>query len=310
MSSKVPPDSNQGANWQTKTQVIAGGPKWRPPTDGGGDCLVIIYSKESSNLGKRFILDPSSEALTIGRGADNAIVLESDSVSRKHARCERRDGAWWVTDMRSTNGTYVNDEQVAEHRLRRADHIKIGDTIFKYLAGSDVEAAYHEEIYRMTIVDGLTQAHNKRFLIEQMDKELSRARRYQRPLALIMFDLDHFKRVNDTYGHLAGDYVLREVAALVRARIRRDEVFARYGGEEFAVLLPETKVSDAVRLAEDIRSIVAQHAFEFEHERIAVTVSLGVAGLTEKMRDPEDFIAASDAKLYESKHGGRNRVAV
>src|SRR5581483_9703564 len=126
---------------------------------------------------KRFILDPSTGGLTIGRGADNGIVLESDSVSRRHARFEQREGGWWVADLRSTNGTYVNDEQVAEHRLRRADHIKIGDTIFKYLAGSDVEAAYHEEIYRMTIVDGLTQAHNKRFLIEQMEKEISRARR-------------------------------------------------------------------------------------------------------------------------------------
>lgn len=301
--------SDSGQNWQTKTQVIQGGPKWRPPTEGGGDCLVIIYSKESSNLGKRFILDPSNTPLTIGRGADNTIVLESDSVSRKHCRCERRDGAWWVTDLRSTNGTYVNDEQVAEHRLRRSDHIKIGDTIFKYLAGSDVEAAYHEEIYRMTIVDGLTQAHNKRYLIEQMDKELSRARRYGRPLALIMFDLDHFKRINDTYGHLAGDYVLREVASLVRGRLRRDEVFARYGGEEFAILLPESDVAVACRIAEEIRGVVAQHVFSFEHERIPVTVSLGVAGLTETMRDPEDFIDAADRKLYEAKHSGRNRVA-
>jgi diguanylate cyclase (GGDEF)-like protein len=247
--------------------------------------------------------------MTIGRGTDNTIVLESDSVSRKHARCEQRDGTWWVTDLRSTNGTYVNDEQVAEHRLRRADHIKIGDTIFKYLAGSDVEAAYHEEIYRMTIVDGLTQAHNKRYLVEQIDKELSRARRYARPLALIMFDLDHFKRVNDTYGHLAGDYVLREVASLVRGRIRRDEVFARYGGEEFAVLLPETDLTGAMRLAEEARGLIAQHAFTFEHERIPVTVSLGVAELAEAMREPEEFIDAADRKLFEAKRAGRNRVA-
>ena len=304
--SKDPPDS--GLSWQNKTQVIQGGPKFRPTRDGGGDCLVIIYSKEGANLGKRFVLEPMEGALTIGRGGDNGIVLESDSVSRRHARFEQREGVWWVADLGSTNGTYVNDEQVAEHRLKRADHMKIGDTIFKYLAGSDVEAAYHEEIYRMTIVDGLTQAHNKRFLLEQMDKEMSRARRYGRPLVLIMFDLDHFKKINDTAGHLAGDYVLREVASLVRGRIRRDEIFARYGGEEFSMLLPETELSGAVRLAEEIRALIASHPFSFEGERIPVTVSMGVALMTEATPDAESFIDASDKHLYEAKRSGRNKV--
>jgi diguanylate cyclase (GGDEF)-like protein len=304
--SKLPPDS--GLSWQNKTQVIQGGPKFRPQPNSGGDCLVIIYSKESANLGKRFVLDPMNGALTIGRGADNGIVLESDSVSRRHARFETREGTWFVTDLGSTNGTYVNDEQVAEHRLRRADHVKIGDTIFKYLAGSDVEAAYHEEIYRMTIVDGLTQAHNKRFLLEQMDKEMSRARRYGRPLVLVMFDLDHFKRINDTAGHLAGDYVLREVATLVRGRIRRDEIFARYGGEEFSILLPETELAGAVRLAEEIRALIASHVFAFEGERIPVTISMGVALMTEQTPEAESFIESADKKLYEAKRSGRNRV--
>jgi diguanylate cyclase (GGDEF)-like protein len=161
----------------------------------------------------------------------------------------------------------------------------------------------------MTIVDGLTQAHNKRFLFEQMDKEISRARRYQRPLAMLMFDLDFFKKINDTYGHIAGDYVLREFAALVRGRIRRDEVFARYGGEEFAVLLPETDTPGAVRLAEEIRQLVLQHPFEFEHERIPVTVSIGVAQIADSHKSPEAFVELADRKLYEAKHAGRNRVA-
>jgi len=305
---KGPSDSSP--NWQNKTQVIQGGNKWKPSTDTGNDCLVIIYSKESANLGKRFVLDPVAGGLTIGRGADNGIVLESDSVSRRHARFEQKDSTWWVTDLRSTNGTYVNDELVVEHKLRRADHIKIGDTIFKYLAGSDVEAAYHEEIYRMTIVDGLTQAHNKRFLLETLEKEISRARRYVRPLSLIMFDLDHFKKINDTFGHLAGDYVLREVAALVRGRIRRDEVFARYGGEEFAILLPETDLAGAQRVSEEIRGLVAQHHFVFERDSIPVTVSMGGAQLSDATKDIEAFIEVADRKLYEAKHGGRNRVCV
>ncbi len=302
---KVPTDPGQ--SWQTKTQVLQTGPRLRP-NEGAGDCLVIIYSKDSANLGKRFVLDAASAGVGIGRGSDNTIVLESEAISRKHARLEYKQGAWVARDLGSTNGTYVNDEVITDHRLKRADHIKVGDTILKYLSGSDVEAAYHEEIYRMTIVDGLTQAHNKRFMLEQMEKELSRARRYGRPLTLVMFDLDHFKNINDTYGHIAGDFVLRELATLVRARIRRDEIFARYGGEEFAIMLPETDMTGASRLAEEIRALVAEHSFLFEHERIPVTISAGVAQLIDAMKTSEEFIDASDKMLYESKRGGRNRV--
>ena len=143
-----------------------------------------------------------------------------------------------------------------------------------------------------------------------MEKEISRARRYVRPLAIIMFDLDHFKRINDTFGHLAGDYVLREVASLVRGRIRRDETFARYGGEEFSILLPETDLAGAYKLAEEIRALIFGHPFTFEHERIPVRVSLGDAQLADANKDTDAFIEASDKKLYEAKNGGRNRVAM
>lgn len=304
--SKVPPDS--GLSWQNKTQVIQGGPKLRPQRDAGGDCVVIIYSKESANLGKRFVLDTQSGALSIGRGSDNTLVLESDSVSRRHARFEHRDGSWWVTDLGSTNGTYVNDEQVAEHHLQRGDHVKIGDTIFKYLAGTDVEAEFVETIREVMMRDGLTQAYNRRHLSEQIEKELHRARRYRRPLAMVMMDLDHFKRVNDTFGHLAGDFVLRESAGIIRERTPAEAVFARYGGEEFALLMPETALPDALRIAEDVRAGIASHHFTYEGQRIEVTVSLGVALATEAMQNTEEFIKIADAKLYAAKHAGRNRV--
>ncbi len=196
----------------------------------GGDCLVVIYTKEPTLLGKRFVLD--SGAMRVGRGPESQIVLDGDSVSRRHAHFELRSNAWWVVDDNSTNGTYVNDEQITrEIGLTNGDRIKIGPTIFKYLSGQDVEAQYHEEIYRMTIIDGLTQAHVKRYLMESLEKEIIRARRHERDLSLIMFDIDHFKKVNDFHGHLAGDHVLKELARIVQGRIRRDEVFARYGGE-------------------------------------------------------------------------------
>ncbi len=271
------------------------------------DCLVVIYTKEAGLLGKRFVLDGS--VLRVGRGADNQIVLEGDSVSRRHAHFERRGNEWYVVDDGSTNGTYVNEEQILrEVLLRNSDRIKVGPTILKFLSGADAEAKYHEEIYRMTIVDGLTQIHNKRYFQEALDRELLRARRHDRELCVVMFDIDFFKRINDQYGHLAGDYVLRELARVVQSRIRRDEVFARYGGEEFVIILPETSLDGATSLAENLRSRVEAHAFVFQNERIHVTISVGCALLAVDDKSAAELVQRADEKLYEAKRSGRNRV--
>ena len=288
------------------TQVV------QPPSPGGGktqstDCLVVIYTKEPTLLGKRFVLEHNPTR--VGRGADNHIVLDGDSVSRRHAHFEHRPNQWLIVDDGSTNGTYCNDEQISrEVVLKNGDRVKIGPTIFKFLSGADVEAQYHEEIYRMTIIDGLTQVYNKRYLLEALEREIIRGRRHTRELAVLLFDIDHFKRINDVHGHLAGDFVLKEVARVVQSRIRRDEVFARYGGEEFAIILPETTMEGAVALAETLRQKVAEHLFVFQADSIRVTVSIGVATLLDTDRGASDLIKRSDEKLYQAKHNGRNRV--
>jgi two-component system cell cycle response regulator len=268
---------------------------------------VVIYTKEPSLLGRRFVLDTSP--IRIGRGAENHVVLEGDSVSRRHAHFEQRSGAWWCVDDGSTNGSYVNDEQIMrEAHLGNGDRIKIGPTIFKFLSGQDVEAQYHEEIYRMTIIDGLTQVHVKRYLLEALDKELMRARRHIRDLSFLMLDIDHFKKINDVHGHLAGDYVLKEVARIIQQRIRRDEVLARYGGEEFAIILPETTIEGAHALAEGLREKIEESRFVFQSETIRVTISIGGALLQDSDRTSLDLIKRADEKLYEAKRSGRNRV--
>lgn len=287
------------------TQVIQGKLD-DEPAETGNDCLVVIYTKEPNLLGKRFVLE--GPKVRVGRGADNQVVLEGDSVSRMHAHFERRGNHWYVVDDGSTNGTYVNEKQIVrEAVLRTNDRTKIGPTILKYLSGADAEAKYHEEIYRMTIVDGLTQIHNKRYLFESLEREIIRARRHDRPLSLLMFDIDFFKRINDHYGHLAGDYVLRELAEVVQSRIRRDEVFARYGGEEFVIVLPETPMDGASALAENVREKVADHPFVFQGEKIPVTISIGCA-LVHENDTATELIQRADEKLYEAKRGGRNRV--
>jgi diguanylate cyclase (GGDEF)-like protein len=170
------------------------------------------------------------------------------------------------------------------------------------------EQKYHEEIYQMTIVDGLTQINNKRFFLEFIEREMGRCHRYSRSLSLIMFDIDHFKKINDSNGHLAGDYVLRELAHAVKQRVRKEECFARYGGEEFAIVMPEAGPENARRFAEKLRKLTEDHHFEFEQKSFPVTVSIGVADMTADMTEPLQFIKSADANLYKAKKSGRNRV--
>lgn len=267
-------------------------------------CLVTIYGPE---LGKQYKLPEG--ATFIGRGPENDIVLDMDNVSRRHVRVQVMDqGSTFIEDLQSTNGTYVNDREIMRERLGNGDLVKVGGAILKFLQGGNIEALFHEEIYQMTIVDGLTQINNKRYFMDFLEREMARCARYERPLSLILFDIDHFKQINDGHGHLAGDHVLRKLAETVSKHIRREEAFARYGGEEFAVLMPETPIQRAQTFAEKIRRMVASTDFSFEGERIEVTCSLGVAAMTSQHRAPSGFLAQVDERLYKAKNSGRNRV--
>jgi diguanylate cyclase (GGDEF)-like protein len=160
----------------------------------------------------------------------------------------------------------------------------------------------------MAIVDGLTQIYNKRYFLEFIDREMSRCQRYNRPLTLVMFDIDHFKKINDEFGHLAGDYVLKKLAGSIQSKnIRKEECFARYGGEEFAIVLPDTPKHNGAILAEKIRAMVQATRYEFEGNPIPVTISMGVSEM-QKGDVVDAFIQRADDKLYEGKQGGRNRV--
>ena len=224
---------------------------------------------------------------------------------------EGRDGAFFVTDRGSTNGTYVNQQELTlgdEQALVPGDVINLGAVAFKVLDGTDVESQYHEELYRTAIVDRLTELHNRRYLEEFLEREMLRATRYERPLALLMADVDHFKQINDRFGHLAGDAVLRDVATTMRQQVRRETCCARYGGEEFAVVLPETHRDEAHIVAERIRQAVEHREFTSKGDPIPVTVSIGIASLEGSIQGIEAFFEAADRRLYAAKNGGRNRV--
>ncbi|RKH02357.1 GGDEF domain-containing protein [Corallococcus sp. CA053C] len=266
--------------------------------------LVVIYGLD---LGRKF--DLTREETLIGRSSKADIQIDQEAVSRNHARITNTTKGVRIEDLGSTNGTFVNDDvAVGGRSLQNGDLVKIGRTIFKFIAGGNIEAAYHDEIYRLTTMDGLTQIYNRRYFDEQLDREVSRSRRYERTLSLVMLDLDHFKEVNDTFGHLAGDSVLKQLASTVRTRIRREDVFARYGGEEFALLLPEISLGGARQLAEKVRKLVERQRFEFDKQVIPVTLSVGVATLEPQHREATELVRAADERLFEAKTQGRNRV--
>ncbi len=266
--------------------------------------MVVIYGDD---LGRKFDLSKSSTV--IGRAGKADILVDHDAVSRNHAKLLLDGNTVRLKDLGSTNGSYVNDEPIeGEITLRNGDLIKIGRTIFKFIAGGNIEAAYHDEVYRLTTVDGLTQAFNRRYFEDALEREISRCHRYARALALLLIDLDRFKAVNDDFGHLAGDHVLKCVASTIRGRTRREDILARYGGEEFCILLPEVDLKGAVALAEKTRRFVEKEKFEFDGHVIPVTVSIGVAALTDNLREGKDLIKAADERLFAAKKGGRNRV--
>ncbi|MCC6746330.1 MAG: diguanylate cyclase [Deltaproteobacteria bacterium] len=265
--------------------------------------MVVIYGQE---LGRKYNLE--SPSIIIGRSSKCDIQVDQESVSRNHCKLINTGKTIILRDLGSTNGTYVNEGLLDEHVLRDGDLVKVGRTIFKFLTGGNIEHAYHEEIYRLTTVDGLTQVYNKRYFMEVLEREISRGHRYGRELSLIMFDIDHFKNINDTYGHLAGDHVLHQLAQVVKERIRREDIMARYGGEEFAIVLPEIDAFNARQFADKIRRLVEKTAFKFEDTKIPVTISIGVGCVTADLTTSTDFIKLADENLYEAKRRGRNCV--
>jgi len=283
------------------------GPPEEKKGPSGDACLVNLHPP-GPDIGRRIPL--LNTQYIVGRDNEAGLVVSRSSVSRQHARLFVDDGNnWWVEDLKSTNGTFVNEMRITAQQLHDADQIRFGDAIYKFLSGTNIESAYHEAIHNMAIQDGMTGIHNKRFFMEFLEREIAVASRHGHPLTLVIFDVDHFKKVNDSHGHLAGDAVLKELAARIKPRIRREDLFARYGGEEFACVLPSTALAGGIVFAEHLRTIIAERPCAFENLQIAFTISLGVTSLhRETGVDPAGLIKRADENLYAAKRGGRNRV--
>jgi diguanylate cyclase (GGDEF)-like protein len=267
--------------------------------------LVRIYPIEG--LGEPVEL--RDDCLLIGRDGPCTLVVDDDSVSRRHAKIERVAGKHMLIDLRSLNGTFVNEERITEVELRAGDRIRLGKQIFKFLTTDELESQYHEVVFKMVTTDGLTQVYNKRFFLEALERELNFAKRCDATVSVMMMDLDKFKSVNDTFGHLAGDAVLVEFAKRAKSVLRSGELLARFGGEEFALLCNHATVQDVAAAAERIRSVIAAEPVLFDHQVIPMTVSIGISSTkTDGSTEPEKLLAQADYWLYQAKSAGRNQV--
>jgi diguanylate cyclase (GGDEF)-like protein len=275
--------------------------------------VILIAHPENRRLGTRFRLRPG-QRMEIGRSHSVEISLpEVLSISRQHALLEYRGRRVNLRDLGSTNGTFVNGEVLRPREtavLRSGDRFQVAGVHFKFLHEQDPEHAYYETIYDLVTRDGLTEIYNKRKYEEEAEREIARARRHRRPLTLIMFDVDDFKQINDTYGHLCGDFILKRVVNLARELLRPEQIFARVGGDEFVILAPETDAGGGENLARKICDRVASLDYTYSDFVVRVSCSFGVAQLTDDMETPNALYGAADQALMASKRAGRNRVMV
>jgi diguanylate cyclase (GGDEF)-like protein len=273
------------------------------PGPGEPGYLIPIYPP-GPETGTRYPL--GDDPVYIGRGDDCAVRNQEVSVSRHHAQIARGvGGAHVVLDLGSTNGTFVNNQRRQLATLADGDYLRVGNCVYRYLCGGNIEVRHREEMYRLTILDGLTQSHNRRHLVGFLDAELP----HGRALSVVMFDIDNFREINNRLGHLGGDLFLRELVEVVRPWVRAEDVFARYGGDDFVLALVDTPQEAAAALAEQLRQAIADHDFHYEGRTARLTVSVGVAGTTGTPPVSTDGLLQMAAdQLHQAKQGGRNRV--
>jgi len=294
-----------GLDWDDDTKISAKEELAKPLRDRDRAYLIVLAG---TSVGEMYKI--AKESTIIGRGTQADIHVVDDGISRRHAEVVHVGDKILIRDLGSTNGTFCNGERVTEFALSDGDKIQVGSTtILKFTFHDSLDETFQRQMYESALRDGLTKIFNKKYFLDRLESEFAYSVRHKSPLSLVMFDIDHFKNINDTHGHLAGDYALATLSQVVSTAIRQEDVFARYGGEEFVVICRGVDLAGATLFAERIRKMVAGYHFQHTEDTLKITVSVGVAAVSELgMRQPLDLIAAADEALYEAKRGGRNRV--
>ncbi|HEY3820103.1 MAG TPA: GGDEF domain-containing protein [Polyangiaceae bacterium] len=302
-------EEEESSTRTTDAAIVAALPS-NPALQGTRGVLTVV---SGPSTGRVFTVAESGQETIVGRGKEAQVRIDDAGASREHARfLETPDGSYVVEDMGSTNGTFVDGKRIERAELHSGDRIHIGPNVIISFAVVAAQAEHvAQQLYESSVRDALTRIYNRRYLVERLASEFAYAKRHKTRLGVILFDLDLFKRVNDTHGHLAGDEVLREVAALVQRMVRAEDVLARFGGEEFVLLVRGIEHVNVGRFAERVRSAVERLEVAFEDLVLHVTVSLGFATideLAEDHRDADGLLGLADERLYKAKSDGRNRV--
>lgn len=260
------------------------------------------------------------DAVIIGRALDADVRLNDSRASRMHARIttvagrNTEDTTYRLQDLGSTNGTLVNGERVTDVLLSDGDKIEIGEHLFRFDMLDEIDREFQQQIHRLLAHDELTGLLTSKSFFSELRREAARAQVESRPFCVLMMDIDHFKDVNDTYGHLVGSKTLEDTGRLIKEALRAGDVASRFGGEEFAAFLLDANYAQGIVAAERVRSAVA--AYEFAASRTdspqplthRITISVGVAAFPDDATDPIQLVELADSALYRAKRGGRNRV--
>lgn len=277
-------------------------------------CRPVLIRVAGPGMGETHPVPGDRRAgVVIGRAPGCGIVVADPVVSREHCRVwSDAQGRVVLSDLGSLNGTIVNGQRVSEVVLVEGDKVQVGTkAVFRFSLSDRLDADYAEHLYQTSIRDVLTGLHNRRYLLEALERDLALARRHGIPVSVILLDVDHFKGVNDTFGHRAGDDVLRQLGKLLSDMQRRESLVARFGGEEFAVLLRQVAPAGAEVFAERMRLAVERAPIQVVGgASIKLTISAGVAvTTTDDVLEADELIERADRYLYQSKARGRNRVS-
>lgn len=268
----------------------------------------ILTRVRGNNVGQ--VITLKQAICDIGRYSDSQIWLRDDGVSRRHARIFPEGGGFVLQDLGSANGTFVEGRLIKQHRLNDGELIQLGPVAaFRYSITDEDQETLLRRLYATSVTDSLTGAHNREHFDTQVEVELSYRRRHDTPLSIVLFDLDHFKQINDTYGHPGGDEVLKAVAAAARTQLRTEDVFARYGGEEFAIILRGIDIQGARAMADRLRLRVSELRVPHDKHEIRVSLSGGCAAASElETVSLTALLGLADRRLYAAKKAGRNRI--
>lgn len=273
---------------------------------------IVVLIGPPGYVGKQYPITASD--IVIGRSVESQVYIDDKSLSRSHAKFAVNGSEVSVIDLGSTNKTIVNGQVIpalASCLLKNNDQIKTGNVIFKFLEKGSIEAMTNATMYERAQKDALTGAHSKGALLEKGPEAVKRSELLSEPLSLVTFDIDHFKKINDNYGHPGGDYVLKELCRVVITKlIRANDFFARYGGEEFVLLLSGSPSKTAGEVGERIRHMIESHEFVFEGKKIPVTISVGVATKLVSETEWTQIYDRADKALYQAKQSGRNRMMI